>query len=129
MVNGGITHGNTVVNAAFPAGQFPVFIEATRYLPPPAQIYCGLVSNCLSVSIIRSRHKGAHKMIQAGTSAQGGTGLPKLAVYSDTDSWSLCPTGAGPSAQVNVVYRATPNNGGVYIYDQCYAVDLQIIEG
>ncbi|KAJ3490100.1 hypothetical protein NLI96_g1686 [Meripilus lineatus] len=107
MVNGGIVRGDSLVGTNITAGRFPGFILTGIDLPPPAQIYCGLAS----------------------TSAHGGgTGFPKLAAFGDTESWSLCPNGNGPFKQVNVVYKATPDNFGSYIYDQCYAVDLQIIE-
>lgn len=124
MVNGGIVRGDSLVGTNITAGRFPGFILTGIDLPPPAQIYCGLVSEFCFME-----DKETHHVLQASTSAHGGgTGFPKLAAFGDTESWSLCPNGNGPFKQVNVVYKATPDNFGSYIYDQCYAVDLQIIE-
>ncbi|TCD71103.1 hypothetical protein EIP91_000197 [Steccherinum ochraceum] len=74
--------------------------------PAPAPIYCGLAS----------------------TSAHGGgTGNPQLAVNHDADSFSLCRTGTEATAQVNVVYKPTPDNFDKYIYDSCYPVKLEMV--
>lgn len=41
----------------------------------------------------------------------------------DNGDFSLCLTEVG---QNNVVWKATPDNGGQYDYDSCYTVRLQI---
>ncbi|KAJ8497070.1 hypothetical protein ONZ51_g728 [Trametes cubensis] len=52
---------------------------------------------------------------------QPESGLPLLAVYGDTDSFSLCQL-----AWENVVfYKAAPDQG--YDFDSCYPVKLQIV--
>ncbi|KAH9895929.1 hypothetical protein C8Q73DRAFT_643841 [Cubamyces lactineus] len=57
----------------------------------------------------------------AVSSQQPDSGLPLLAVYGDTNSFSLCQM-----AWENVViYKAAPDQG--YDFDSCYPVKLQIV--
>ncbi|KAH8105391.1 hypothetical protein BXZ70DRAFT_1004894 [Cristinia sonorae] len=93
-------------NSGVADGTEPTFVFTTLDLPPPAQIWCGVAS----------------------TSAHGGgTGNPQLAVNGDVDSFSLCRTGDQPTAQVNVVYKATADNFGAYIFDSCFPVKLEMV--
>lgn len=69
----------------------------------------------------------ANFVAQADTDPAHG-GYPQLALNGDTDSFSLCPTQTTVGAQVNVVYKATLNNYGQYIYAQCYPVKLYMLE-
>ncbi|KAI0933310.1 hypothetical protein AcV7_004817 [Taiwanofungus camphoratus] len=49
-----------------------------------------------------------------------------LAVNGDTQDFSLCTTVDG-SAQDNVIYHATVDNGGQYDYDSCYSIRVQLV--
>ena len=69
-----------------------------------------------------------HRLVQASTSAEGGgTGNPVLAVNNDADSFSLCRVTNDPNSQVNVVYNASTNNLGEYVFDTCYPVWLEMV--
>jgi len=108
MAQGGLTVDGEDSGAGVEVqdGDEPTFVITNLNTPAPAQVYCGLAS----------------------TSAHGGgTGNPELAVNHDADSFALCRTGDSPIAQVNVVYKPTPNNTGSYIYDSCYPVKLQMV--
>ncbi|TFY67995.1 hypothetical protein EVJ58_g1291 [Rhodofomes roseus] len=56
-------------------------------------------------------------------------GPPTLAVNGDADNFALCMNGDGPYAQNNVVWRPTSDNNGMYLYETCYNVTLQIVGG
>ncbi|THH32667.1 hypothetical protein EUX98_g1489 [Antrodiella citrinella] len=88
----------------FTAGTAPQW-ELGQNLPVPAAIWCAVIS----------------------TSAEGGPGSenPTLAGEGDTDDFFLCPTDIG---QVNVVYKPIADNFDQYIFDECYAVDLKLIQ-
>lgn len=56
-------------------------------------------------------------------------GPPTLAVNGESDNFALCMNGDGPYAQNNVVWRATSDNNGLYLYETCYNVTLKLIGG
>lgn len=71
---------------------------------PPYQVYCAVMND---------------------DPAQGR--YPLLPVNGDTDSLSLCPSGSYAGEQVNVIYQATADNYGAYLYDECVSVKLHIV--
>ncbi|KAF8576279.1 hypothetical protein K439DRAFT_1622982 [Ramaria rubella] len=82
-----------------------VFVT-TAHPPAPVPVFCGV----------------------ADTDPEGGSPFAALAVNDDTDLFSLCLTSTSPGAQNNVVYNATADTFGAYIFESCYPVTLQIIE-
>ncbi|PCH34742.1 hypothetical protein WOLCODRAFT_106469, partial [Wolfiporia cocos MD-104 SS10] len=96
----------SAADVAVAAGAEPSFmVSSSSGLPDPAQIYCAV----------------------ADTDPDVGHAFPTLAVNGDTDNFHLCKTSGDANAQVNVVYKASSNSSGVYDYDSCYRVRLQLI--
>ncbi|KZT63555.1 hypothetical protein DAEQUDRAFT_680177 [Daedalea quercina L-15889] len=56
-------------------------------------------------------------------------GLPLLAVNGEADNFALCMSGDESYAQNNVVWRPTADNNGMYLYETCYNVTLQLVGG
>ncbi|GJE94057.1 hypothetical protein PsYK624_102250 [Phanerochaete sordida] len=96
--------GNVAAAGNVTAGIPPGFIVPGSSIETPFQIYCGV----------------------ADTDPAHG-GLPQLAVFGDTDSFSLCPASHAPLAQTNVVYKPSADNYGEYLFDECYPVKLHIV--
>ncbi|KAI0684488.1 hypothetical protein BC835DRAFT_1389926 [Cytidiella melzeri] len=86
------------------AGGQPTWVSSTE-AGDSAQIWCGVAQS------------SAHG---------GGTGNPTLSVNGEIDQFSLCSTGETELAQVNIVYRASPDSYG-YIYDTCSKVTVQMV--
>ncbi|KAI0086781.1 hypothetical protein BDY19DRAFT_907966 [Irpex rosettiformis] len=90
--------------AAVNPGDEPSWMSSNE-VGPSAQIWCGIPQT--------SPHGG-------------GRGNPSITVNSDIDKFSLCKQWDAPDAQVNIVYKASPNNTG-YIYDSCFGVEIEIV--
>ncbi|GBE85782.1 hypothetical protein SCP_0803040 [Sparassis crispa] len=85
------------------------FSNSASELPPPAPIYC-IVQNF---------------------SPAGLADTAMLAVNGAISHFSLCqslvamPEGASPL--INVVYNATEDNDGLYVYSTCYSVVIHVV--
>ncbi|KAH9946592.1 hypothetical protein B0H21DRAFT_822657 [Amylocystis lapponica] len=85
-------------------GDMPGFVFSNSDLPSPAAIYCGI----------------------ADTDPDQGSPNPLLAVHGDADSFSLCLSGSGATAQNNIVYKAAAGSQE-YDYASCYPVRVQLL--
>ncbi|KAF8576278.1 hypothetical protein K439DRAFT_677543 [Ramaria rubella] len=90
-----------------PSNGSEIFFVTTSLNPPtPAPVFCGL----------------------ANTDPEGGSSpYPQLAVYGHADLFSLCLTSTLPDAFNSVIYNATADNFGTYVFESCYPVTLMMV--
>lgn len=97
-------YGARTTDANVTSGSPIVFVTSVD-APAPVQIYCAV----------------------ADIDPTGGGEYPLLSLNGDTDGFALCLNEIGAYEQNNIIWQPTPNNGGEYVYDTCYPVNIQIL--